>query len=110
MTDDLPRDRDAAIEALFQMHAASLLQVAVLLVGGEGAAQEVLLDAFADTRVRGRYHDSFEAIEELRTAVIRASRSRRPDPDGVLAPLTRRQREVFVLSWWLGLTAAEIGA
>ena len=109
MTADLPRDRDAAVEALFRVHAGSLLQVAVLLVGDEAAAQEVVLDAFADLRVGRRYQDDFEAIDTLRAAVVRGARRRPPDPEGVLAPLTQRQREVFLLRWWLGLSDAETG-
>jgi hypothetical protein len=109
MTDELPKDRDASIEALFRVHAYSLLQVAWLLAGDEVIAQEVVLDAFADLRVRGRYRDSFEAVDELRVAVVRGSRGRSPRPAGVLAPLTRKQREVFVLRWWLGLSAQQTG-
>jgi len=91
------------------MHARSLLEVAALLVGDEAVAQDVVLDAFADLRVRGRHHDSYEAIDQLRAAIVRGSRSRPPATDGVLASLTPRQREVFVLRWWLGLSAVQLG-
>src|SRR5690348_4825315 len=99
MTDELPKDRDASTEALFRLHAYPLFQVAWLLGGDEVAAQEVVLSAFADLRVRGGYRDSFEAVDELRAAVLRGSRGRSPTSAGVLALLTRRQREAFVLRW-----------
>src|SRR3954469_10401731 len=102
MNDDLPRDPAAAIEALFRLHAASLMEAASLLVGNEVVAQHVVLDAFADVYAHRRYRDSYQATDALRAAVLRGSRRGEPDPDAVLAPLTRRQREVLVLRWWLG--------
>jgi Tol biopolymer transport system component len=108
MKDDLPPDRDAALAALFRLQAASLLRLAALLVGEEAAAQDVLLQAFADLRMRCR--DSFEAINALRAAVVRNSRRCERGPAGALAALTRAQREAFVLRWELGLSAQEIGA
>ena len=109
MTDDLPRDRDEAVDALFRLHAGSLLQVAVLLVGDESTAREAVLDAFADLRVRGRYRDSLEALDGLRASLIRGARRREPAADDLLAPLSRRQREVFVLRWWSGLSETATG-
>lgn len=108
MTDQLPRDRDGAIETLFRLHAGALLQVASLLLGDETAAQDAVLGAYTDVRLRGRYRDSFDALDELWAALVRHSRGRPPAP-GVLEHLPRRQREVFVLGWWLGLPPGQIG-
>lgn len=109
MNDDLPRDRAAATEDLFRRHAVGLVQVAALLVGNEVAAQDVVLQAFVDVHVRRRSRDSFEALGALRAAVLRRSRDQELESVPVLAPLTRRQREVVVLRWWLGLSAQETG-
>lgn len=136
--EDLPAD---ALSALFQSHARKLVHVAVLLVGDEGLAEEVVQEAYLGLHRRWKRKGPPENPEAyLRTSVVNGCRSalrrrqtarrariphpvpesaadaatlRREEQAEVLAALdrlSRRQREVLVLRFYLGLDDTEIGA
>jgi RNA polymerase sigma-70 factor (sigma-E family) len=75
--DALPRSADAAVTALYRVHAAGLRRVAVLLVDDPETAEDVVQDAFV--RLHRRWlllRDPDKALAYLRTSVVNGSRSR----------------------------------
>jgi RNA polymerase sigma-70 factor (sigma-E family) len=129
-----------ALAALFQHHAGPLVGTAVLLIGDQGLAEEVVQEAFLGLYRRWRRKGPPESPQAyLRTSVVNGCRSalRRRKvaalarvvhrvPDGsaetavllreeqaevlaALESLTRRQREVVVLRFYLNLSDNEIG-
>ncbi|MFC6881869.1 MULTISPECIES: RNA polymerase sigma factor [Actinomadura] len=136
--EDRPAD---ALSALFQSHARKFVHIAVLLIGDEGLAEEVVQEAYLGLHRRWKREGPPESPEAyLRTSVVNGCRSalrrrqtaararvlhlvpesaadaetlRREEQAAVLAALdrlSRRQREVLVLRFYLGLDDAEIGA
>ncbi len=76
---DTPRatERDAALDVLFRTHCASLVRLAVLLLGDREEAEEVVQDAFVSLhRNWSHLRDSGAAGSYLRSAVVRGCRSR----------------------------------
>jgi RNA polymerase sigma factor (sigma-70 family) len=72
-----PTDREAVLDVLFRTHCASLVRLAVLLLGDRGVAEEVVQDAFVSLhRNWPRLRDSAAAGSYLRSAVVRGCRSR----------------------------------
>ncbi|WP_432763079.1 RNA polymerase sigma factor [Actinomadura xylanilytica] len=127
----------AALSALFQMHGGQLVRTAVLLTRDDGLAEEVVQEAFLGLQRRWLRKGPPESPEAyLRTSVVNGCRSalrRRtvaarakvvhPVPEasallreeqaqvlGALDGLPRRQREVVVLRFYLGLDDQEIAA
>lgn len=71
------RDRQAVLDVLFRTHCASLVRLAMLLLGDRGDAEEVVQNAFVSLhRNWPRLRDSAAAGAYLRSAVVRGCRSR----------------------------------
>jgi RNA polymerase sigma factor (sigma-70 family) len=73
----LPTDAAAdLIEGLFRAYAVDLVRLAVLLVGDQATAEDVVQDVFARLqRSPGRLRDIDNAVPYLRTAVVNGCRS-----------------------------------
>jgi RNA polymerase sigma factor (sigma-70 family) len=72
-----PADVDAVMDVLFRTHSASLVRLAMLLLGDRGDAEEVVQDAFVSLhRNWPGLRDTAAAGSYLRSAVVRGSRSR----------------------------------
>ena len=70
-------DRDDAVDALFRLHCADLVRLAVCLLGDRGAAEDVVQDAFlALHRGWWRLRAETSALAYLRAAVVNGCRSR----------------------------------
>ncbi|HVF06617.1 MAG TPA: SigE family RNA polymerase sigma factor, partial [Frankiaceae bacterium] len=72
-----PRGADEAVTSLFRAHYAGLVRLAVLLVGDDAGAEDVVQDAFARLHRRwARLRDEEAAYGYLRASVVNGSRSR----------------------------------
>jgi RNA polymerase sigma factor (sigma-70 family) len=72
-----PDDREAVLDVLFRTHCASLVRVAVLLLGDRADAEEVVQDAFVSLyRNWPSLRDPAAAGSYLRSSVVRLCRSR----------------------------------
>jgi DNA-directed RNA polymerase specialized sigma24 family protein len=126
-------DAASALPALYHAHYASLVRVAVLLVGDLARAQKVVEDSFVAMHAHWRRLDDQDtALEFLRRRVIKRSRSafhRRgtgdlaaPSPAvgtrngaesaiiAALRALSRQEREVLVLGYYAELPDAQIAS
>ena len=130
-------DADAALEQLYAAHWRSLVRLSVLLLRDQGAAEEVVQDAFVAVHARwSRLRDPDLALAYLRQTVVNRSRSAlrhrsvverhaatlrvvdspdtTPDSDrreavlDAMRALPQRQREVLALRYYLDLSEAEI--
>jgi RNA polymerase sigma-70 factor (sigma-E family) len=73
---DTGLDADSALEVLYAAHWRRLVRLAVLLLRDQGAAEEVVQDAFVAVHGRwGRLRDPDKAAAYLRQAVVNRSRS-----------------------------------
>jgi RNA polymerase sigma-70 factor (sigma-E family) len=73
---DADRDPDAALEQLYAAHWRRLVRLAVLLLHDQGAAEEVVQDAFVAMHGRWRsLRDPDKALAYLRQTVVNRSRS-----------------------------------
>jgi RNA polymerase sigma-70 factor (sigma-E family) len=69
-------DADTALEQLYAAHWRSLVRLSVLLLHDQGAAEEVVQDAFVAVHGRwSRLRDPDKALAYLRQAVVNRSRS-----------------------------------
>ncbi len=69
-------DADAAVEQLYAAHWRQLVRLSVLLVHDQGAAEDVVQDAFVAMHGRwSRLRDPDKALAYLRQAVVNRSRS-----------------------------------
>ena len=69
-------DADEALEQLYAAHWRSLVRLSVLLLRDQGAAEEVVQDAFVAVHGRwSRLRDPDKALAYLRQAVVNRSRS-----------------------------------
>lgn len=69
-------DADAALEQLYAAHWRSLVRLSVLLLHDQGAAEEVVQDAFVAMHGRwSRLRDPANALAYLRQTVVNRSRS-----------------------------------
>jgi RNA polymerase sigma-70 factor (sigma-E family) len=69
-------DADTALEQLYAAHWRGLVRLAVLLLRDQGAAEEVVQDAFVAMHLRWRsLRDPDRALAYLRQAVVNRSRS-----------------------------------
>jgi RNA polymerase sigma-70 factor (sigma-E family) len=69
-------DADTALEQLYAAHWRGLVRLAVLLLRDQGAAEEVVQDAFVAMHLRWRsLRDPDKALAYLRQAVVNRSRS-----------------------------------
>ncbi|MBT2226592.1 RNA polymerase sigma factor [Nonomuraea sp. NEAU-A123] len=127
---------DAELVAFYRQHRLSLVRFAVLLVGDQETAEDVVQDVFA--RLHSMWRPGVTTIAYVRTCVLNGSRSvlrrravalRRVEPVAgladsaetaaligesrrevlrALARLPRRQREALVMRHYLDLSDAEI--
>ena len=139
VTDHQRTEPDHFVSDLFRAHSPALLRLALLLVGDQQSAEDVVQEAFIGLH-RARLRDKDKALPYLRVAVVNGCRSvhrarRRAaalraqheppvwsaeaaaivneDRREVLAAvsrLPRRPREVLALRYYLGLLETEIAA
>lgn len=130
------------VEDLYRGHALRLTRMALLLVGDQPSAEDVVQEAFLGLfRGLGRLNDPGRAVAYLRVSVLNGCRSvlrarkrarlrgagseypavwsaesaalageDRREVLAAVAQLPRRQREVLVLRYFLGLGDSEIAA
>ena len=131
-------DPREAVDDLFRQHAPGLVRFALMLVGDQATAEDVVQEAFLGLyRAWDRVRDPDAVLGYLRTAVVNGARSvhrghvrarllRMPhDPpvwsaeaavmDGedrraAIARLPRRQREVLALKYYLDLSERDVAA
>jgi RNA polymerase sigma-70 factor (sigma-E family) len=137
MTDRAAWTADEALEQLYAAHWRTLVRLSVLLVRDQGAAEEVVQDAFVAVHARwSRLRDPERGLAYLRQTVVNRSRSAlrhrsvverhaatlrivdSPDPTpdtdrraavlDAMRALPDRQREVLALRYYLDLSEAEI--
>lgn len=76
VTEHAPSDADTAVEQLYVAHWDRLVRLSVLLVRDQGAAEEIVQDAFVAVHQRwDRLTDHDRALAYLRQAVVNRSRS-----------------------------------
>jgi len=132
-------ETDQLVGHLFRVHAPALLRLALLLVGDQASAEDVVQEAFIGLH-RASLRDQDKALPYLRVAVVNGCRSlhrarrraaaMRPQHEppvwsaeaaaivnedrrevlAAVARLPRRPREVLALRYYLGLADAEIAA
>jgi RNA polymerase sigma-70 factor (sigma-E family) len=130
----------ASLEQLYAQHAHGLCRLAVLLLEDQGAAEEIVQEAFLGLHARSTgLRDPDAALAYVRSAVLNGARSRLrrvrvarrhvhqvvPEPSAesgavlaedhrevlaALRALPPRQREAVVLRYWAGLSEAQIAA
>jgi len=67
---------DAFIASLYRLHAITLIRIAILLVGDQPSAEDIVQDAFlALQRGLPRLRDPQKALPYLRTSVVNGCRS-----------------------------------
>src|SRR4051812_44795230 len=92
VTLDADSDADAAVEQLYAAHWRRLVRLAVLLLRDQGAAEEVVQDAFVAMHGRWRsLRDPDKALAYLRQAGGNRPRAA-PRPPGVVERYVARQR------------------
>lgn len=73
---DYVRDPAGILDSLFRAHAVSLVRLAVLLLGDQASAEDVVQDAFLSLqRALPRIRDMARADAYLRTSVVNGCRS-----------------------------------
>jgi RNA polymerase sigma-70 factor (sigma-E family) len=134
---DQPPDHEATLTTLFREHYLGLVRMALLIVGDQPTAEDVVQDAFAALHRRlDRLSDRDNTLPYIRAAVVNGCRTvlrrrKRPfhgqEPEAVwsaesavflgedrrevllaLRTLPHRQREALVLRYYLDLSEAEI--
>jgi len=126
-------DADHGVAAIYQAHYRSLARIVALLLGGDAAAAEVIVqDAFVSVhRASPRLRDAGEAVDYLRQVVVNMARAHSAvssDPPGrtsaahpghdvpgsllmaTLRGLPARQREALVLKYYADWPDAQIAA
>ena len=74
--DPLPATARAAVDDLFRLHAVDLVRFALMLVGDQSTAEDVVQDAFLGLyRAWDRVRDPDAVLGYLRTAVVNGSSS-----------------------------------
>lgn len=132
-------ETDHFVSGLFRAHGPALVRLALLLVGDQPSAEDVVQDAFIGLH-KARLRDQDKALPYLRVAVINGCRSvhrarrraaslrQQHEPPvwsaeaaaivnedrrevlAAVARLPRRPREVLALRYYLGLPETEIAA
>jgi RNA polymerase sigma-70 factor (sigma-E family) len=75
-THAMTQDADLVISGLYRAHALTLVRAALLIVGDQGSAEDVVQDAFLAVHRRwSRLADRGEVLPYLRTAVVNGCRS-----------------------------------
>jgi RNA polymerase sigma-70 factor (sigma-E family) len=75
-TRDESRDAEAAVTALYQMHAVGLIRLAVVMLGDRATAEDVVQEAFWG--LYRRYHalaDPARALQYVRSSVLNRCRN-----------------------------------
>jgi RNA polymerase sigma-70 factor (sigma-E family) len=75
-TRDESRDAEAAVTALYQVHAIGLIRLAVVMLGDRAAAEDVVQEAFCG--LYRRYHklaDPNRALRYVRSSVLNGCRN-----------------------------------
>jgi len=75
-TRDESRDAEAAVTALYQVHAIGLIRLAVVMLGDTAAAEDVVQEAFCG--LYRRYHklaDPDRALQYVRSSVLNGCRN-----------------------------------
>jgi RNA polymerase sigma factor (sigma-70 family) len=77
VADARPRDQaDEFVEGLYRAHAVDLVRLALLLVGDQATAEDVVQDAYLGLqRGLGRLRDPAKALPYLRACVVNGCRS-----------------------------------
>jgi RNA polymerase sigma-70 factor (sigma-E family) len=71
-------DAQAAVTALYQVHAVGLMRLAVVMLGDRAAAEDVVQDAFAGLYRRWNHvSDKDRALGYVRASVLNGCRTRR---------------------------------
>jgi RNA polymerase sigma-70 factor (sigma-E family) len=139
VTDRQRAETDHFVSDLFRAHGPALVRLALLLVGDQPSAEDVVQDAFIGLH-KARLRDQDKALPYLRVAVVNSCRSihrarrraasLRPQHEppvwsaeaaaivnedrrevlAAVARLPRRPREVLALRYYLGLPETEIAA
>ena len=139
VTDHQRAETDQFVSYLFRAHGPALLRLALLLVGDQASAEDVVQEAFMGLH-RARLRNRDKALPYLRVAVVNGCRSvhrarrraatLRPQHEppvwsaeaaaivnedrrevlAAVARLPRRPREVLALRYYLGLPDTEIAA
>jgi RNA polymerase sigma-70 factor (sigma-E family) len=139
VTDHQRAETDHCVTDLFRAHSPALVRLALLLVGDQQSAEDVVQDAFIGLH-RARLREQDKALPYLRVAVVNGCRSvhrarrraaaLRPHHEppvwsaesaaivnedrrevlAAVAKLPRRPREVLALRYYLGLPETEIAA
>ena len=74
--DPLPATARAAVDDLFRLHAVDLVRFALMLVGDQSTAEDVVQDAFLGLyRAWDRVRDPDAVLGYLRTAVVNGARA-----------------------------------
>ena len=138
-TTDEPAETDHFVSDLFRANAPALLRLALLLVGDQPTAEDVVQESFIGLH-RARLRNQDKALPYLRVAVVNGCRSvhrarrraaalcpqheppvwsaeaaaivneDRREVLAAVARLPRRPREVLALRYYLGLPETEIAA
>ena len=113
---DAQPSREEALDVLFLRHFADLVRLAFCMVGDRHRAEDVVKDAFVATywQSDGRWEPD-DAVARLRFEVLHRCRSRTrvltplkgPGVVPAVRALPRRQREVVMCLYYLGLTPAQ---
>jgi RNA polymerase sigma-70 factor (sigma-E family) len=139
VTDHQRAGTDHDVTDLFRAHSPALVRLALLLVGDQQSAEDVVQDAFIGLH-RARLREQDKALPYLRVAVVNGCRSvhrarrraaalrahheppvwsaesaamvneDRREVLAAVAKLPRRPREVLALRYYLGLPETEIAA
>ncbi|WP_203978873.1 sigma-70 family RNA polymerase sigma factor [Planotetraspora silvatica] len=132
----IPGSPDVEVVALYRDHRLHLVRLAVLLVGDQETAEDIVQDVFA--RLHGKWRPGVTTLAYVRTCVLNAARSvlrrravalrrtervtdlvdsaetaalvgeSRREVLVALGRLPRRQREALVLRYYLDLPESEI--
>jgi RNA polymerase sigma-70 factor (sigma-E family) len=135
-----PRERSAAVTALYAEHALGLIRLAHIMLGNPAAAEDVVQEAFCGLYRRWPHlRDQTRALGYVRSSVLNGCRSvlrqrssleleeahqvpaasaesalltdeQRREVLGALRALPHRQREVLALRFYLDLPDDEIAA
>jgi RNA polymerase sigma-70 factor (sigma-E family) len=95
-------DAAAAVTALYDAHAVSMIRIAVLMLSDRAAAEDVVQDAFFGLYRRwGRLSDQANAVTYVRSAVLNGCR------DALKRRARRERRDRAAAQSWQDVSSAE---